>query len=137
MRGFWENVLPFFPSLRLACAHQFLSLGQVQCTVAQRAKTTVAECSLTSCFVSISTNTSNHKSKSNSPFITRRLSFEEDEKKNQVERSGKVNIRKAEVLAVGEEGKAIFSPTPTLNIEPFDSFEFSAKGTVIYVLIVS
>ena len=75
--------------------------------------------------------------KSNSPFITRRLSFEEDEKINQVERSGKVNIRQAEVLAVGEVGKAIVSPTPTLNIEPFDSFEFSAKGTVIYVLIVS
>ena len=38
----------FFFKWRLACAHYFLSLRQDQSTVAQRAKTTVAECSLTS-----------------------------------------------------------------------------------------
>ena len=32
-----------------ARAHQIHSLSQVQCTVAQRAETTVAECFLTSC----------------------------------------------------------------------------------------
>ena len=35
--------------LRLARVHQFHSLCQDQSTVAQRAETTVAECSLTSC----------------------------------------------------------------------------------------
>ena len=39
----------FFLKWRLARAHLFHSLGQDQSTVAQRAETTVAECSLTSC----------------------------------------------------------------------------------------
>ena len=38
----------FFLKWRLAHAHQFHSLGQDQSTVAQRAETTVTECSLTS-----------------------------------------------------------------------------------------
>ena len=38
-----------FAQWRLACAHQFHSLGQGQSTVAQRAETIVAKCSLTSC----------------------------------------------------------------------------------------
>ena len=57
---FWENVRPlisrlrffsflFFSKWRLARAHKFHSLCQDQSTVAQRAETTVAECSLTSC----------------------------------------------------------------------------------------
>ena len=41
--------LHFFLKWRLACAHQFHSLGQDQSTVAHQAKTSVAECSLTSC----------------------------------------------------------------------------------------
>ena len=66
----FENARPFIPSLRsfwffvlfcfvvvvvvvfkrrLARVHQFHSLCQDQSTVAQQAKTTVAECSLTSC----------------------------------------------------------------------------------------
>ena len=55
VRGFRENVRQFVPRLRfffffkwrLACAHY--SVGQDQSTVAQRAETTVTECSLTSC----------------------------------------------------------------------------------------
>ena len=39
----------FFPKWRLARAHLFHSLGQDQSTLAQRAETTVAECSLTCC----------------------------------------------------------------------------------------
>ena len=39
----------FFFKWRSALAHQFHFLGQDQSTVAQRAETTVAECSLTSC----------------------------------------------------------------------------------------
>ena len=37
-----------FIKWRSACAHRFHILGQDQSTVAQRVKTTVAECSLTS-----------------------------------------------------------------------------------------
>ena len=58
VRGFWENVRPFpacaffnflFFKWRLARAYYSHSLGQDQSTVAQRAVTTVTECSLTSC----------------------------------------------------------------------------------------
>ena len=63
LRGFGRNVPPFISRLRiylfilffiflkwrLARAHQFHSFCQDQSTVAQRAETTVAECSLTSC----------------------------------------------------------------------------------------
>ena len=64
LRGSWENVRPcisrlrsfFLSSLfvfvlrrRLARAHQFHSLGQDQSTMAKRAETTVAKCSLTIC----------------------------------------------------------------------------------------
>ena len=58
VRVFFENVwqfiprLRFFPSFlkwRLAYGYYFHSLGQDQSTVAQRAETTVTECSLTSC----------------------------------------------------------------------------------------
>ena len=61
LRGFWQNVRPFISCLRfllllffflkwrLARAHQFQSLCHDQSRVAQRAETTVAECSLTSC----------------------------------------------------------------------------------------
>ena len=55
VRGFWENVRQFVPrqrffffKWRLARAN-IHSLGQDQSTVAQRAETTVTECSLTSC----------------------------------------------------------------------------------------
>ena len=39
----------FFFEWRAACAHRFHFSGQDQSTVVRRAKTTVAECSLTSC----------------------------------------------------------------------------------------
>ena len=52
----WGNVRHFIPRLRffffkwnLTGAHLFHSLGQDQSPVAQRAETTVTECSLTSC----------------------------------------------------------------------------------------
>ena len=54
--GSWENVRPFilrlpffFLKWRLARAHSFHSLCQDQSTVAQRAESTLAGCSLTSC----------------------------------------------------------------------------------------
>ena len=45
--------------------------------------------------------------------------------------TAKANIKNAEILAVGDAGKAVFYPTSSFEETAFDSSRFSADGTLI------
>ena len=67
------------------------------------------------------------KARQNTPFISRRVTFEENLEENEVECNRKAEIRKTKFPEMGEDCKAVFRRTPDFKERTFESSVFSKE----------